>query len=60
MLMKDKKKYSDCVDVLVQQEKWTYDIYSAAGLNLVPRVYPSVIWERPWLRLVTCFPDSGR
>jgi hypothetical protein len=28
--------------------------------NLVPRVSPSVIWERPWLRLVTCLPESGR
>jgi hypothetical protein len=24
------------------------------AFNLVPRVSPSVIWERPWLRLVTC------
>ena len=32
VLMKDEKKYSECVDVLDQLEKWTYDIYSAAGL----------------------------
>ena len=32
MLMKDEKKYSDCVDILDQLEKWTYHIYSAAGL----------------------------
>ena len=32
ILMKDEKKYSECVDVLDQLEKWTYDIYSAAGL----------------------------
>jgi hypothetical protein len=27
--------------------------------NLVSRVSPSVIWERPWLRLVTCVPDGA-
>ena len=32
VLMKDEKKYSECVDVLDQLEKWTYDIHSAAGL----------------------------
>jgi hypothetical protein len=32
VLMKDEKKYSDCVDVLDQLEKWTQDIYTAAGL----------------------------
>ena len=32
VLMKDEKKYAECVDVLDQLEKWTYDIYSAAGL----------------------------
>ena len=32
ILMKDEKKYSECVDVLDQLEKWTYEIYSAAGL----------------------------
>ena len=32
VLLKDEKKYSDCVDVLDQLEKWTQDIYSAAGL----------------------------
>ena len=31
-LMKDEKKYAECVDVLDQLEKWTYNIYSAAGL----------------------------
>ena len=32
VLMKDEKKYAECVDVLDQLEKWTYNIYSAAGL----------------------------
>ncbi|XP_028418118.1 uncharacterized protein LOC114543248 [Dendronephthya gigantea] len=32
ILMKDEKKYSECVDVLDQLEKWTEEIYAAAGL----------------------------
>ena len=32
VVMKDEKKYSDCVDVLDQLEKWTQEIYTAAGL----------------------------
>ncbi len=32
VLMKDEKKYSDCVDVLDQLEEWTQDIYSASGV----------------------------
>ncbi|XP_028403253.1 uncharacterized protein LOC114525978 [Dendronephthya gigantea] len=32
VVMKDEKKYSDCVDVLDQLEKWTHEIYAAAGL----------------------------
>ena len=32
ILLKDEKKYSDCVDVLDQHENWTFEIYSAAGL----------------------------
>ncbi len=32
VLLKDEKKYSECVDILDQLEKWTYDIYLAAGL----------------------------
>ncbi len=32
IVMKDEKKYSDCVDVLDQLEKWTQEIYTAAGL----------------------------
>ena len=36
VLMKDEKKYSECVDVLDQLEKWTHQIYSAAGLCKIP------------------------
>ena len=32
VVMKDERKYSDCVDVLDQLEKWTQEIYAAAGL----------------------------
>jgi hypothetical protein len=32
VVMKGEKKYSDCVDVLDQLEKWTQEIYAAAGL----------------------------
>jgi hypothetical protein len=32
VVMKDEKKYAECVDVLDQLEKWTHEIYSAAGL----------------------------
>ena len=32
IFMKDEKKYSDVVDVLDQLEKWTEDIFKAAGL----------------------------
>ena len=32
VLMKDEKKYSDCVDVLDQLEEWTHQIYDASGL----------------------------
>ena len=36
ILLKDEKKYSECVDVLDQLEKWTYEIHSGAGLcNIV-------------------------
>ncbi|XP_028416394.1 uncharacterized protein LOC114540402 [Dendronephthya gigantea] len=36
VLMKDEKKYAECVDVLDQLEKWTHDIYEAAGLCSPP------------------------
>ena len=32
ILMKDEKKYSDCVDMLDQLEEWMHDIYKASGL----------------------------
>ena len=32
VVMKDEKKYAECVDVLDQLETWTPEIYSAAGL----------------------------
>lgn len=32
ILMKDEKKYSECVEVLDQLEKWTEEIYTSAGL----------------------------
>ena len=32
VVMKDKKKYAEVVDVLDQLEKWTHEIYAAAGL----------------------------
>ena len=36
VLMKDEKKYGDCVDVLEQLEEWTHEIYYASGLNKKP------------------------
>ena len=30
--MNNEKKFSQCVDVLDQLEKWTYEFYSAAGI----------------------------
>ncbi|XP_028407915.1 uncharacterized protein LOC114530546 [Dendronephthya gigantea] len=32
VLMKDEKKYSDCVDVLDQLEQWTEDVCKASGI----------------------------
>ncbi len=32
VLMKDEKKYADCVDVPDQLEEWTHQTYSTAGL----------------------------
>ena len=34
IIMKDEKKYAEVVDVLDQLEKWTHEIYIAAGLCL--------------------------
>ncbi len=36
ILIKDEKKYADCADVLDQLEKWTHQIYSAAGRCKLP------------------------
>ena len=33
VLMKDEKKYGDCVDVLDQLEEWTHKIYYSSGLR---------------------------
>ena len=38
VLMKDEKKYADCVDVLDQLEKWTQKLYSDAGLCSIPNL----------------------
>ena len=47
VLMKDEKKYSDCVDVLDQLEEWVHDIYKSSGHwkdPAQPRVpYPIVV-----------------
>ena len=32
VVLKNEKKYAECVDVLHQLDKWTYEIYSAACL----------------------------
>ncbi|XP_028411476.1 uncharacterized protein LOC114534127 [Dendronephthya gigantea] len=37
VLMKDEKKYSDCVDVLDQLEEWTHEVYYASGYCKVPQ-----------------------
>ena len=36
VLMKDEKKYSDCIDVLDQLEEWTHEVYYASGLRKDP------------------------
>ena len=40
VVMKDEKKYAEVVDVLDQLEKWTHEIYTAAGL-CSPNTEPS-------------------
>ena len=32
ILLKDEKKYSDCVEILGQLEEWTHEIYEASDL----------------------------
>ena len=36
VLLKDEKKYADVVDVLDQLETWTHQIYSNAGVCIIP------------------------
>jgi hypothetical protein len=43
ILMKDEKKYAECVDVLDQLEKWTHDIYLSAGLCSSDYLIPSIL-----------------
>ena len=58
VLMKDEKKYSDIVDVLVQLETWIHDIYTRAGcltavspnindIPLIPVATPAQFHVRP-------------
>ena len=32
IVLTDEKKYTDCVDILDQLEKWVHEIYTALGL----------------------------
>ena len=54
VLMKDEKKYSKVVDVLNQLETWSHDIFSKAGLSLVP----DSSHEPPQLQSNTSRPDQ--
>ena len=54
VLMKDEKKYSEVVDVLDQLETWSHDIFSKAGLSLVP----DSSHEPPQLQSNTSRPDQ--
>ena len=55
VLIKDEKKYAECVDALDQLEKWTQEIYSAAGLcSLVPELSDDTTPPPPnWSHLLT-------
>ena len=57
VLMKDEKKYSDCVDVLDQLEEWTQHIYMASGMSQAQPDQPSV---SPPLVEVPTRPDQPR
>ena len=58
VLMKDEKKYSDCVDVLHQLEAWTHEIYKAAsGQNESDPQSPSDAYD---LVEVATRPDQPR
>ena len=49
VLMKDEKKYAECVDVLDQLEQWTHDIYS---------VIPALILIHPYHLPSHLLPDQ--
>ena len=55
VLMKDKKKYSDCVDVLDPLEEWTHNIFKSSGCCEDPVDQPPV--SHP-LVLVPTRPDQ--
>ena len=57
VLMKDEKKYSDCVDVLDQLEEWTHNIFKSSGCGKDPADQPPV--SHP-LVLVPPRPDQPR
>ena len=40
ILVKDEKKYAECVDVMDTLEEWTHQIYSAAGMCQSSRSTP--------------------
>ena len=57
VLLKDEKKYAECVDVLDQLEQWTYDIYSAAGLCQT-RTDPDPPMSPPVMSTCSSRPDQ--
>jgi hypothetical protein len=57
VLMKNEKKYSDCVDVLDQLEEWTEQIYKASGMCEDQADQPSV--STPLVEVATQ-PDQPR
>ncbi len=57
VLMKDEKKYGNCVDVLDQLEEWTQHIYKASGMCKDQPAQPSV---SPPLVEVPTWPDQPR
>lgn len=57
VLMKDEKKYGDCVDVLDQLEEWTQEIYNASGMY---KVQPDqLLVSQPMVQVPTR-PDQPR
>ena len=57
VLMKDEKKYSDCVDILDQLEEWTHEIYQSSGRGKDPEHQPPV--SHP-VEVVPTRPDQPR